>query len=71
MNVNGVTKLDSIEAEFDVVGAGYILGHDLRNHNVQMRLVRDSAGLWQCEMFTSGSNPIRTRDVPTACTVVE
>ena len=71
VNVNGVTKLDSIEAEFDVVGAGYILGHDLRNHNVQMRLVRDSAGLWQCEMFTSGSNPIRTRDVPTACTVVE
>ncbi|UOO90505.1 pilin [Vitreoscilla massiliensis] len=71
VNVNGVTKLDAIEAEFDVVGAGYVLGHDLSNHNVQMRLVRDSAGLWQCEMFTSGSNPIRKRDVPTACTVVE
>ena len=71
VDVTGVTSLSDVTTKFDVVGEGFVMGYDLSNHNVQMYLKRDSAGLWHCEMRTTGSNPIRQRDVPTACEIVE
>ena len=71
VDISGVTKLREIETDFDVVGEGYVMGRSQKNYNLQMHLVRDSAGLWHCEMHTSGSNPIPKRDIPAQCEIVE
>ena len=71
VDISGVTKLREIETDFDVVGEGYVMGRSQKNYNLQMHLVRDSAGLWHCEMHTSGSNPIPRRDIPAQCEIVE
>ena len=71
VDINGVTKLREIETDFDVVGEGYVMGRSQKNYNLQMHLVRDSAGLWHCEIHTSGSNPIPRRDIPAQCKIVE
>ncbi len=71
VDINGVTKLREIETDFDVVGEGYVMGRSQKNYNLQMHLVRDSAGLWHCEMHTSGDNAIPRRDIPAACKIVE
>ena len=71
VNISGVTKLREIETDFDVVGEGYVMGRSQKNYNLQMHLVRDSAGLWHCEMHTSGSNRIPKRDIPAECKIVE
>ena len=71
VDISGVTKLREIETDFDVVGEGYVMGRSQKNYNLQMHLVRDSAGLWHCEMHTSGDNAIPRRDIPAACKIVE
>ena len=71
VDISGVTKLREIETDFDVVGEGYVMGRSQKNYNLQMHLVRDSAGLWHCEIHTSGSNPIPRRDIPAQCKIVE
>ena len=71
MDISGVTKLRAIETDFDVVGECYVMGRSQKNYNLQMHLVRDSAGLWHCEMHTSGSNRIPKRDMPAECKIVE
>ena len=71
VDISGVTKLREIETDFDVVGEGYVMGRSQKNYNLQMHLVRDSAGLWHCEMHTSGDNAIPRRDIPAVCKIVE
>ena len=71
VDISGVTKLREIETDFDVVGEGYVMGRSQQNYNLQMHLVRDSAGLWHCEMHTSGDNAIPRRDIPAVCKIVE
>ena len=71
VDISGVTKLREIETDFDVVGEGYVMGRSQKNYNLQMHLVRDSVGLWHCEMHTSGDNAIPRRDIPAACKIVE
>lgn len=69
VNVSAVTHLQAVEMQFDAVGEGQVMGRDLKNYNIEMRLLRDSAGLWQCEIGNSGSNPLRVQDFPTECRV--
>ena len=71
VDISGVTKLREIETDFDVVGEGYVMGRSQKNYNLQMHLVRDSVGLWHCEMHTSGDNAIPRRDIPAVCKIVE
>ena len=71
VDISGVTKLREIETDFDVVGEGYVTGRSQKNYNLQMHLVRDSVGLWHCEMHTSGDNAIPRRDIPAVCKIVE
>ena len=71
VDISGVTKPRAIETDFDVVGEGYVMWRSQKNYNLQMHLVRDSAGLWHCEIHTSGSNRIPKRDMPAECKIVE
>lgn len=67
VDVSKVSYLNHLELNFDVVGEGYVQSKVNSNRAAYIRLLRDSSGLWRCEIESVDGAKVRMRDVPKGC----